>query len=348
MAAGDINVSVENPQSNKNWNRMILNFRGSTVFHTSNWAKLLSESYGYHPSYLTIWQEGSMKACLPITEINSFITGKRGVCVSFSDYCQAITNSSDDFSLLLKSAMELGRISRWQYLELRGEKYITHATPVISYMHDSISLIDDPKQMQSKLRKGTASSIKKAEKEGVTIEMTDTIEALRSFYELHCMTRKRHGVPPQPYLFFAKLHEHLLSEGLGLTALAKHQGNVVAGLVCLFFGDSAVWKYGASDERFKHLSGNNLVLWETIKLCARKGFRSFSLGRTDLDNAGLLSFKSGWGGERTLLNYYRYDLNKKEFMSHHRPQNNWTKKMFKAFPIEVLKVIGRVAYRHIG
>lgn len=348
MAVGDLQVTVENPRNNKNWNRMILDFKGSTVFHTANWANLLSESYGYHPSYFTVLQEGRMKACLPVMEIKSFITGKRGVCLCFSDCCDAIANHADEFKLLFKSAIELGCISNWQYLELRGGKYVNNEVPSISYIHDSISLIDNPKLMQSKLRKGTASSIKKAEKEGVTIEMTDTVEAIRSFYRLHCMTRKRHGVPPQPYNFFVKLHEHLLSQGLGFTALAKHDGNVIAGLVCLSFGESAVWKYGASDERFKHLSGNNLLLWETIKLCARKGIRSFSLGRTDLDNAGLLSFKSGWGGERTLLNYYRYDLNKKKFMPHRQAQSNWTKKMFRALPIEILKVVGQIAYRHIG
>ena len=44
--------------------------------------------------------------------------------------------------------------------------------------------------------------------------------------------------------------------------LAHYQGKCVAGAVFFHFKDRALFKYGASDERFNRLGINNLVIWE--------------------------------------------------------------------------------------
>ncbi|MCK4790639.1 MAG: hypothetical protein KAV87_43285 [Desulfobacteraceae bacterium] len=37
-------------------------------------------------------------------------------------------------------------------------------------------------------------------------------------------TRKMHGLPPQPYLFFEKVFEFMISKNMGLVVLAVHHG----------------------------------------------------------------------------------------------------------------------------
>ena len=90
------------------------------------------------------------------------------------------------------------------------------------------------------------------------------------------------------------------------------------------------------------------MLWEAIKKCAHEGFSSFSLGRTDLDNEGLLAFKNGWGGSRTDLNYYRYDFATSCFVQDRERDLEVYRNVLRKMPIKVLKVLGALAYRHLG
>jgi len=349
MKDSDTTITIVDPIKYPQWNSMVSKEGHGTVFHTSNWARVLVESYDFHPAYILLMQQGEFRGCLPIMEVDSILTGKRGVSLSFSDCCGAIAHDSQDYQLLLNSALGLGGMSQWRYAEFRGEKFLSDQVSDKSFAYHELELLTDEVKMHSRLRKGTSSGIRKAEREGVKVTISHELDSVREFYRLHCLTRQRHGLPPQPVLFFEKLYVHMISEGLGFTALAHYRTKAVAGLICLHFKDQSVWKYGASDERFKELSANNLVIWEAIKACAGRGLRSMSFGRSDLDNPGLISFKNGWGASLAPLKYYRYDFNSNTF-GRTKIRNDIAsyKKFFRYLPIDVLRMIGKFAYRHIG
>ena len=44
-------------------------------------------------------------------------------------------------------------------------------------------------------------------------------------------------------------------------------------------------------------------MWEAIRWGCENGYRTFSLGRSDLDNKGLRDFKNGWGTHEEELQY---------------------------------------------
>ena len=348
MTGSEAKVAVVNPLRSAQWNDTLLGCGQSTVFHTANWARLLAECYGYHPAYFTLSEQGAFKGCLPVMEVHSMLTGRRGVSLSFADCCGALARGPEDFGLLFDSVLELGRMSGWRYVEFRGEPYLAKELPARAYADHCIELSLDERLMHSRLRENTARNIRKAQKKGVAVEICRSLQGVREFYRLHCLTRKRHGMPPQPVHFFEKLHEHVIAQGLGFTALARHGETCVAGIICLYFGSNALYKYGASDESFQQLRANNLVMWESIRRCAQEGFSSFGLGRTDLDNEGLLAFKEGWGGVRATLNYYRYEFAKSGFVGDTGRNMEPLHKLLRALPVGVLKLIGRLAYRHAG
>lgn len=341
-------VTVVNPLAAADWNEQLLSCQDPTVFHTANWARLIAECYGYNPTYFTLSGRGPLRGCLPVMEVDSVITGRRGVCLSFSDYCGALLQKPEDFKPLFDSIIERGAASGWRYVEFRGETLLSHEEPAKVYSHHLLELTADEAELHSRLRESTARNIRKSRKEGVTVEISRTLQGVREFYRLHCLTRKRHGVPPQSIRFFEKLHEHIIAQGLGFTALGRQGKETLAGVICLHFGDNALYKFGASDERYQHLRANNLVLWEAIRKCATDGFRTFSLGRTDLDNEGLLSFKNGWGGRRTELNYYRYDFARSGFVCCYGSDMDRYRKVLRKLPVNLLRILGELAYRHMG
>lgn len=325
------------------------NAKQTTIFHSTSWARVIAESYDYQPVFLALSQHGNLKACLPVMEVDSPFTGKRGVCLSFSDYCGAIAEDSEEFRLLFDAVRDYGRVRKWRYIEFRGEPYLGNEKPFKSYAHHLIELSGDERLMLSRLRKSTVRGIQKAVREGVTVDVSETLGGVLDYYHLHCLTRRRQGLPPQPRSYFLKLHEHVIAEKLGFTALARQgDGAPMAGIICLRFGKNAIYKYGASITEFQHLRANNLLFWETISKCGRDGYDYLSLGRTDLDNEGLLVFKDGWGGRRTCLNYYRYDLAAERFISECPRELAGYRWVLQKMPVGVLRMLGRIAYRHLG
>jgi len=341
-------IVVVNPLTMPEWNAMVAVFPESTVFHCANWARVLAESYGFTTPCFALFEEGAFRGCLPLVRTESPLTGRRGVSMSFADHCGALVRSRSDFVRLFDAAVQYGRREGWRSIEFRGEEYLRGELSSETYMHHQIELSPDEDAMHARLRESTARNIRKALREGVTVEFTQSQQGIMDYYRLHCLTRRRHGLPPQPRRFFRKVHEQLIACGFGFTALARYRGATVAGLVCLGFGGNALYKYGASDEAFQHLRGNNILLWETMKRCAQEGYRSLSLGRTEVENEGLVVFKNGWGGRVSQMHYYRYDLGLDRFGSAPRRQLSYVKKMMRRMPIGVLKGIGNLLYKYAG
>ena len=196
-------------------------------------------------------------------------------------------------------------------------------------------------------RKKTTKKIK-AGKERVKVDFFNSLESIKEYYRLHCVTRKRQGVPPQPFFLFKKIYDHVMSRGMGFVTLASYHNKNIAGSVFFHHRRGVFFKYGASDTRYQHVRANNLLMWEAIKWGCRNGYKSFCFGRTDLENHGLRRFKSGWGTTENIINYYKYDLQKEAFIKDSPTIKPVYKKILRKMPIPILKTTGILLYKHIG
>ena len=112
--------------------------------------------------------------------------------------------------------------------------------------------------------------------------------------------------------------------------------------------EKALYKFGASLVEYHNLRANNLVMWEAIKYFTGKGFNELNFGRTEPENIGLRRFKNGWGTKEQIVNYYRYDLRKNNFVRTSTKTSGLNNQVFKRIPLHALKLIGSAAYRHFG
>ncbi len=178
--------------------------------------------------------------------------------------------------------------------------------------------------------------------------MPGSLEAVQVFYRLNCITRKRHGLPPQPWHFFKSVYDHVISKGHGMVALAYHKGEPIAGAIYFHFGKKALYKYGASDKRHQNLRANDLIMSEAIKWYNKNKYENFSFGRTDPNNSGLMQFKAGWGARERIIKYYKYDLKKNAFIKAAPHPKRIYNGVFNNTPIPLLKIFGSVLYKHMG
>ena len=284
-------------------------------------------------------------------EVKSIITGKRAVSLPFTDFCPVMCPDQKTFDSYIKDIIEYGKKKAWKYLELRsGTNFLRQHPPHSAFAIHYLNLAQNSKEIFQSFRSSTKRNIKKAQKSGLKIEVSNELEPVKTFYHLHCITRKRHGVPPQPFRFFRNIYRYVISGNKGLTVTASFKGNVVAAAIFFYLSDQAIYKFGASDLKYQNLRPNNLVMWEAIRYFAERGFKTFHFGRTEPENRGLLQFKRGWGTKEETLNYYRYDFRQKTFIqgSSKAAEFPFVQKIMQKLPIPALKILGTILYPHVA
>jgi hypothetical protein len=344
-----LNLQIINPLNYPKWDELLCSNQEYSFFHTSNWARVLYESYHFNPLYFTLINEGKLLVSIPIMEIKSFLTGYRGTSLPFTDYCEPIItgdiHSHDIYEYLIK----YGRQTGWKFIEIRGGSDISQElTPSSYYYGHTLNLLQNEEHILSNSSSNTKRNIKKAVKVGVEVHIKNNIESMNVFYKLNCITRKMHGLPPQPYYFLKKVYDHVISRNNGIIVSATYNGEIIASAVYFHLGRKAIYKYGASDKRYQQLRANNLVMWEAIKWYLRNGYESFCFGKTEPDNDGLRRFKVGWGAKERVINYYRYDLKRNVFINGESRVSGLHNKLFNKTPIPLLKFIGLILYKHVG
>ena len=338
-----------NPLDTPGWDRRVSSFGEASVFHSAAWAGVLRDTYGHTPQYFCIENGGKLSAALPMMEVNSPWTGRRGVSLPFTDECALLSDGSVAPDDLVRAAMDFGRQRKWKYLECRGIKdstAMTGARTSLSFFGHALRLVGGEDAIFSGLESSVRRGIRKAEKSGVKVEVCQTSESVRVFYSLHCKTRKKHGLPPQPFSFFDNIFRRVVEPGMGCTVVASFQGRPIAASMFLHFRPRAIYKFGASDLSFQHLRPNNLVMWEAIRWYAGQGFDSLDFGRTSMANEGLRRFKLGFGTTERAITYVKYDFGSGSFVTDRDRVFGWFNGVFQLMPMPLSRILGGLLYRH--
>ncbi|MDB6093021.1 MAG: hypothetical protein JWM32_583 [Verrucomicrobia bacterium] len=338
-----------NPLEIPTWDQQVARFSESSFFHSSAWCRVLHHTYGYTPQYLIDGDANGFTSALPLMEVNSWLTGRRGVSLPFTDVVPPLLGNGANFPDFFAAARGWGKSRGWKYLECRGGRALLADAPAsTSFLSHTLDLARDEKVVFAGFEESVRRAVRKAEKSGIQIEFSQDTAAMRDFYRLLCKTRQRHGVPPQPWHFFSQIQRQVLAENHGWVVLARHNGTPVAGAVFFQFDRKAIYKFGASDAAFQQLRGNNLVMWNAIQRYIQLGSRSLDFGRTSVGNDGLRKFKLGWGTAEKTADYVRYDLRSGDFVTAADETSGWHTRVFNALPIWISRTIGAALYRHIG
>jgi len=342
-------MQLVDPLTYRDWNEHLLATPQSSIFHSTNWLRVLQASYGYQPYYFACFKGQQLSALLPFMEVKSWITGVRGVSLPFSDYCEPISDESTSYPEVLEQVIMAARQQKWRFLEVRGGDALWRGiSPYTFYYRHLLAIHKDEAQVFSKLRSNYRAKIRKARASDLTVTILRSPEAMAAYYRLHCLTRKRQGLPPQPACFFQNIQEHIIAKNLGCVTLVSHKGQNVAGAVFFSFGNRAIYKFGASDILYQDLYPNYLLFWHMIQWLCYHDYTELCFGRSAPNNTGLVQFKDGWATNKSRISYYKYNLRTASFVQN---VNHWSEadsKIWQKMPITLLKLAGSVLYKHIG
>lgn len=337
------------PLSDGRWDELVASHPRASAFHERGWLEALARTYGYEPFVLTSASAGEpLRDGIVLCRVASWITGTRLVSLPFADHCEPLLQAPDDgkeFASWLRAECDR---QRWKYVELRPLSWKEDSDAVLRSMHSywfhTLDLRPTLEQIFRGFHKDSLQRrIRRAEKARLSYETGRGERLVDEFYGLVRMTRRRHGLVPQPRTWFRNLVE-CMGDKLQIR-LARKDGVAIAAMLTLRHRSSVVYKYGCSDALKHNLAGMSFLFWKLIEESKATGAEEIDFGRSDLDHESLITFKDRFGTVKKLLTYFRYPHTK-------GTAANWNshaiRQICSILPEAVLPVAGRFLYRHMG
>ncbi|MBI4516431.1 MAG: GNAT family N-acetyltransferase [Deltaproteobacteria bacterium] len=302
-----ISVEVIDPLGDSRW-LAVEALPGAALYHSQAWARVIAATYGFAPRYYVASAQGKVIGGLPGFELGGLWRGRRWVSLPFSDAGGPV-GGANAVSALLAAALRDAGERNWRALEVRGALADSARTQLAETLHNDSYLLSLERPLHL-LERAFSDSVrwgrKRALRAGVSVAQAADLPALREFYRLHQITRRRLGVPVQSWRFFELLGREFLARDAGFVVTARHGGRAIASAVFLRFGACLYYKFSAADPRRLEVQPNSLVLWRAIAWAKSADLAALDLGKTVRENAGLARFKRSWGAVAQPLPYYYF------------------------------------------
>jgi hypothetical protein len=344
------NVYEVNVVLDARWSKLVERHPKSSVFHSTNWLRALQAVYCYEPIAVTTCSpDVPLTNGLVFCRVKSWLSGRRLVSLPFSDHCEPLVDSTEQLETLLTNMKARIKQERSKYFEIRPISAEPRGSYDVSrmanYYFHNLDLRPTTEQLFHNFHKDCIQrKIRRAEREKLQYEEGASDELLLKFYRLLVMTRRRQYLPPQPLAWFRGLIA-AFGANLKIRVASKHD-RPIAAILTLSHKKTMVYKYGCSNVAFNNLGGTPFLFWRTIQEAKDRGFEQLEMGRSDMDNQGLVAFKERLGASRRSISYWRYpqtDLH---------DSGGWKIKIAKRtvplMPDLALETVGKLLYRHIG
>jgi len=301
-----MSIICMDPRTDPRWQTLVTR-HPSCVFHSAAWMHVLAETYGWEPqAYAILDGAGEPQAGVPFCRIADW-RGERIVSLPFSDYCDPLVDTMDQWNCLL------------------GTLLAEHVPVTMRCLHNSVPL-DDGRFLLTNRAKwhgldlrpnadtlwlqldGSARrAIQKAQRDGVVIRVAQRVEELRAFFDMHLGIRKhKYHLLAQPYRFFENIWHQFMDRHCGLLMVASYQDRIISGVLFLEWQDTLVYKFNASNPDFLGHRPCDLLIWEAVNYGKDKGYKYLDFGLSDWDQEGLLRFKRKFATEEKTISFLRY------------------------------------------
>ena len=333
-------ISELRKEEEKAWDSYVYNSNSSTFYHQIGWRNAVQKTYKHKPVYLVAKEGGEIRGILPMFLMRSVIFGKKLVSVPFAPYGGVCADDEIAEKMLIEEAIRIAEEYNVDYLELRYlNKNENNLNPTTNsnYVTFILDLDINTEIVWGTFNNKVRNAIRKAIKSGVKVANDSHIE---EFYGLYTRNMRDLGTPPHSFAFFKNLL-HEFPEHTRVVSV-KYDRVSVAAMLLLYFKDTIISGWAASDRRYRNVNPNNLLYWEVIKAGCEAGYKYFDFGRS-LRGSGTFKFKKPWGGKIKQL-YYQYHLfnNRKNMpdTSQLNPKRQKFAGIWKKLPLKLTTAVG--------
>jgi lipid II:glycine glycyltransferase (peptidoglycan interpeptide bridge formation enzyme) len=184
------------------------------------------------------------------------------------------------------------------YSDLGFRNAPIHQHPELSWMID-ISRGDD--EIMQDMRKTTRHAIRKGEKDGVLVELSDKPEDVKRFWDLYKETFKRQKFTPFSLTYLEQEFRIFNQRKKVLLGFSIYENKVVSAAFIVFDDSGAYYHHGASLHT-GNVPTSQILQWRLIQEAKARGCKYYNFWGIAPENkpkhpwAGLSVFKKGFGG----------------------------------------------------
>ena len=210
-------------------------------------------------------------------------------------------------------------------LKLMNELGLKKAPMYLSVEYAGIlNLEKSEEEILAAASQGFRRKLRKAEKEGITVETSTDPAIVKTFYNLEVEHAKRQGFVAFSEDFLTKQFAAFAKNNEVIMYTAKKDGEILAENFMIFYGNEASYHYGVSSPLGTKYSAAPLLHMEAMREARKRGIKRYNLwGIVGLDETkhrfyGVSEFKRSFGCEEfkytpahdLILNKFKYILNK--------------------------------------
>jgi FemAB-related protein (PEP-CTERM system-associated) len=302
---------MEEKDSSK-WQEYIAAHPDHSPYHSYAWGQAIYNAYNHPLFYLMAFQKEQVVGVLPIIKIRPLFLKSKFCALPFCDVGNCLSDNVDVKQTLLDYAYESLGVNSDNPLELR------ESGKEISTIVDSKSNLDGQKvrmllqlpassdelfaSFKSKLR----SQIRKAEKNGLNVEVGSSQQLIDEFYEVFAHNMRSLGSPVHGKNIFLELQKNY-GKKLLVSIVRKDKIAIGAGIV-LLGGDMASIPWASTRAEYNKLAPNMMLYWSLLQHVTDLGCKTFDFGRSTYAE-GTFKFKQQWGAKPFALKWLTYREN---------------------------------------
>lgn len=204
-------------------------------------------------------------------------------------YVPRMNMAKDD----VKSLLELAEKEKasWVRVDVASRKDMdilkgSGKNPLVKAPHDMqprevfiVGLDKSEEELLLGMKAKTRYNIRLAEKKGVVVRKaaSDRKKEIEEFLRLTKTMALRQGITPHEDGYYRKMFESIPDDILKLY-VAEFEGKIIAADAVAFYGGTATYLHGASDDELRNVMAPYLLKWEEILEAKRRGCESFDFG----------------------------------------------------------------------
>jgi hypothetical protein len=325
------------------WRAALSRLSGASFYHCESWIEALREAYGLKLEVASLHRHGRLCAAVVLARSKGLFS-TRLVAMPFSDCAEPLALDDESRAELLRA---LAAANPSASIEIRGAAGPTPWQNVDCFAQWSLDLTRLASEIKAGFGRTVRTGIKRAMRDQVRIECGTDRVYLERYFELQLITRRRLGVPPQPFKFFDVVHNKFSRTGDIEIRFATFEGRDHAGSILLRAGGRLCYKWAARLEDC-HPGANHLLVADMIEAHAQRA-TTMDLGRCDVRNQGLIRSKADIGCVSRPLPYAFYPKAPRQISSEVLSgPAKIVSSIWKRLPLPVTRVMGELLYRYMA
>ncbi len=267
-----------------------------TLFHSEPWRQAVEQSFDLKIQSYTPSCEPTGQAWYSVL---SDIRGERVVATPFSDFCDPLLETEagwNEFADHLRSFDLPVTIRPFRNrLALADESFERRR----ELLWHGVDLSAGAEPVWDGLKSKLRTTIRRAPKTGLRFRFSNSMDDVATFHAMHVNLRKsKYGLLAQPLHFFEALHDRF-GDDMAVLMAEEEDGTPVASMI--YFAWNGVWYYKFSASYPRRYRPNSAMIMEACREGAERGLDLLDMGRSDIDQPGLVEFKQQFATEEIEL-----------------------------------------------